>query len=316
MTTHKQLHVILGTGALGQSVMRELLTHNVQIRMVNRSGKGMVPKGVELVAANAYNPELVVAVTQGATVVYQCAQPDYTQWPTLFPKLQDSIVQGVATNGAKLIVGDNLYMYGPVKGAMHEDLPNAATTRKGRTRAQMTEALLKAHEQGLIQVAIARGSDFYGSGVLNSAMGDRIFPAVLAGKAAEGIGNLDALHTYTFIDDFGKALVILGKYEKALGQIWHVPNAETVSTRQFLTIAFQQAGYPPKMNETGKLMMRLGGLFIAGARETVEMMYEFEEPFVVNHNKYVQAFGNHSTPLETGIARTLAWYSEHLKQKK
>lgn len=315
MTTHEQLHVILGTGALGQAVMRELLTRNVQIRMVNRSGKKIVLESVEIVAADAYDLKSVQAVTQGATVVYQCAQPDYTQWPTLFPKLQDSIVQGVAASGAKLIVGDNLYMYGLVNGAMDEDLPNAATTRKGRTRAQMSEALLKAHQQGLIQVAIARGSDFYGPGVLNSAMGDRIFPAVLAGKTAESVGDIDAPHTYTFIEDFGKALVILGEQEKALGQIWHIPNAETVTTRQFLTLAFQQAGHPPKMNGMGKFMMRLGGLFIPGARETVEMMYEFEEPFVVNHNKYVQAFGNHATPLEAGIARTLAWYSEHLKQK-
>jgi nucleoside-diphosphate-sugar epimerase len=281
--------------------------------MVNRSGQVTLPESVEIIAADAYDPASIHAVTQGATVVYQCVQPAYTQWTTLFQKLQDSIVKGVAASSTKLVVGDNLYMYGAVNEPLHEDLPNAATTRKGRTRAQMSEALLKAHQQGIVPVAIARGSDFYGRGVLASVMGDRIFPAVLTGKTAEGVGNLDVLHTYTFIDDFGKALVVLGEQEKALGQIWHVPNAETVTTRQFLTLAFQQAGHPPKMNGMGKFIMRLGGLFIAGARETVEMMYEFDEPFIVNHNKYVQAFGNHATPLEIGISRTLAWYSENWK---
>jgi nucleoside-diphosphate-sugar epimerase len=308
---NSELHVIFGTGPLGQAVMRELLTRNVRIRMVNRSGKATVPESVEVIGADAYDSQNTCAVTQGATVVYQCAQPTYTQWPTLFPKLQSSIVQGVAASGAKLIVGDNLYMYGAVKGLLREDLPNAAKTRKGRTRAQMAEALINAHQQGVVRVAIARGSDFYGPGVLDSVMGDRVFPAILTGKTASAVGNLDLLHTYTFIEDFGKALVILGEREEALGQIWHVPNAETITTREFLTLAFEEAGHLPKMSGMGKFMMRLGGIFIPGARETVEMIYEFEQPFVVDHSKYVQAFGNHATPIDKGIQRTLEWYRHH-----
>ncbi len=308
---NSELHVIFGAGPLGQAVMRELLTRNVRIRMVNRSGKATVPESVEVIGADAYDSQNTRAVTQGATVVYQCAQPAYTQWQTLFPKLQSSIVQGVADSGAKLIVGDNLYMYGSVKGLLREDLPNAAKTRKGRTRAQMAEALIDAHQQGIVRVAIARGSDFYGPGVLDSVMGDRVFPAILAGKTASAVGNLDLPHTYTFIEDFGKALVMLGEQEEALGQIWHVPNAETITTREFLTLAFEEAGHLPKMSGMGKFMMRLAGIFIPGARETVEMMYEFEQPFVVDHSKYVQAFGNHATPINKGIQRTLEWYCYH-----
>jgi nucleoside-diphosphate-sugar epimerase len=307
---NSELHVVFGTGPLGQAVMRELLTRNVRIRMVNRSGKAIVPKSVEVIVADAYNSKDTRRVTQGATAVYQCAQPAYTEWPTLFPKLQSSIVQGVAASGAKLIVGDNLYMYGLVKGLLREDLPNAAKTRKGRTRAQMAEALIEAHQQGIVRVAIARGSDFYGPGVLDSVMGDRVFPAILAGKTASAVGNLDLPHTYTFIDDFGKALVVLGEQEEALGKIWHVPNAETITTREFLSLAFEEAGQFPKMSGMGKFMMRIGGIFIPGARETVEMMYEFEQPFVVDHSKYTQAFGNHATSLHKGIQQTLAWYQQ------
>ena len=280
--------------------------------MVNRRGKATVPESVEVIATDAYDSQNIYAVTQGATVVYQCAQPAYTQWQTLFPKLQSSIVKGVAASGSKLIVGDNLYMYGSVKGLLREDLPNAAKTRKGRTRAKMAEELINAHQQGVVRVAIARGSDFYGPGVLDSVMGDRVFSAVLAGKTASAVGNLDLPHTYTFIDDFGKTLVMLGEQEKALGQIWHVPNAETITTREFLTLAFEEAGQLPKMSGMGKLMMRIGGFFIPGARETVEMMYEFEQPFVVDHSKYVQAFGNHSTSLPIAIQHTLAWYRQHI----
>ncbi len=33
------------------------------------------------------------------------------------------------------------------------------------------------------------------------------------------------------------------------------------------------------------------------------MLYEFEEPFVVDHSKFKQAFGEHATPLKGGDRR-------------
>lgn len=311
MTPNQELHVIFGTGPLGQAVMRELVTQKKRIRMVNRSGQAVVPNEVEVIAADAYDPASTKAVTADASVVYQCAQPAYTQWTEKFPALQAAIVDGVAANDAKLIVGDNLYMYGLVNKPMREDLPNVPTTRKGGTRALMAEALLEAHRKNRIRVAIGRGSDFFGPQVLGSVMGERIFPAVLTGKAASAVGNIDLPHTYTFINDFGKALVVLGERDEALGQIWHVPNPETVTTRQFLEIAFKEVGHPAKINSMGKFMMWLGGLFIPEARESVEMMYEFENPFVVDHSKYVQMFGTHATPLREAIRQTLEWYRSH-----
>lgn len=55
-------------------------------------------------------------------------------------------------------------------------------------------------------------------------------------------------------------------------------------------------------------MMSLGGLFIPAARETAEMMYEFEKPFVVDSSKFERTFGLKATPLPEAIAQTVAWY--------
>ena len=38
------------------------------------------------------------------------------------------------------------------------------------------------------------------------------------------------------------------------------------------------------------------------------MLYEFEEPFVVDHSKFEKAFGEHATPLKEAIADTVRWY--------
>jgi hypothetical protein len=42
----------------------------------------------------------------------------------------------------------------------------------------------------------------------------------------------------------------------------------------------------------------------------VEMMYEFEEPFVVDHSRFEAAFGNGATPHPDAIRETVAWYKE------
>lgn len=301
-------HIILGTGAVGRAIMKELLAQGEPILMVNRTGKGSFPTGVEVKAGDAYDANAIASLTKEADIVYQATQPAYTQWPEKFPALQQSIIEGVSRNNAKLVIADNLYSYGKVEGLIHEKLPHKTKTRKGKTRALMAEAALSAHQSGKLQISIGRASDFFGPYVLGSIMGERVFKPILQGKAASIPGNPDLPHTLTFIEDFGRALVILGQQEEALGQIWHVPSAPTLSMRQFLSIAFKQLGKPSKIAATNKLTMRMAGLLIPEAKETVEMMYEFEKPFIVDHSKFITTFRDTSTPHDEAIEKTLAWY--------
>jgi nucleoside-diphosphate-sugar epimerase len=310
---NKQLQVIFGTGPLGQAVMRELLTRdNVTIRMVNRSGnRGAIPAQVEILASDAYDAEKVKQVTAGASVVYQCAQPKYTEWREKFPPLQRAILEGTAANDAKLIIGDNLYMYGATDGQpIHENLPYAAKGHKGRTRAAMAKEILDAHKSGKIRAALARGSDFYGEGVRYSAMGERVFDALLQGKAAQFIGNVDLPHTYTYIGDFGKAMVILGENDEALGKAWHVPNAPTMTTRQMIEIIAAEIGVKAKISAMPKIMFAALSLVHPMLRELREMMYEFEEDYILDHSQFEATFGNIATPMDEAIRLTVAWYRE------
>lgn len=308
MPSESNLNVVLGSGPLGRAVMKELLARGKTVKLVNRSGKGSFPTSVALTAADIYDPANVRDACQGAAVVYLCAAPNYAHWPDQFPPLARAVVTGLSGSGSKLVFGDNLYMYGEVSGPIHENLPHAATTRKGRTRAQVADLLMEAHASGKVSVAIGRGSDFFGPYVTGSMMGERTFRPILAGKAAEGAGNIDLPHTYTFIEDFGKALVVLGENPEAFGQVWHVPNAETLTTRQFITLAFEIAGLPVRISRLSRAKLLVASLFVPDAREMVEMLYEFEKPFVVDSSKFARAFGVSATPLREAIANTLAWY--------
>jgi nucleoside-diphosphate-sugar epimerase len=138
----------------------------------------------------------------------------------------------------------------------------------------------------------------------------------LNGKPAKITGRSDLPHTHTYVKDFGRALVILGERDEADGQAWHVPNDQPDMTQGDLVRLFaEEAGVEPKMSSMGRLMMSIGGLFIPEAKETVEMMYEFEKPFVIDSSKFENIFGMKATPIREAIKETVAWYKSHPQEK-
>lgn len=311
-------HVVLGTGAIGRAVAEELIRRGESVRMVNRSGKmDETPAGVEVIASDLYDPAKVREVTSGAQVVYQASQPSYSEWRAKFPPLQKSIIDGLSGNDVKLVLVENVYMYGDTHGKpMTEKTPHQSHTRKGRVRGEISNAAFAAHKEGRLRVTAARGGNFFGPWGLDSTMGERVFYPLLRGKPAQLIGRIDIPHTHTYVKDFGKALAILGEREEVDGHVWHVPNDQPRMTQGELVRMFaEEAGVAPKMSSMGKLMMSIGGLFIPEARETVEMMYEFEKPFVIDSNKFEKTLGMNATPLREAIRETVSWYKSHPEKK-
>ncbi|MBE7528121.1 MAG: NAD-dependent epimerase/dehydratase family protein [Ardenticatenaceae bacterium] len=304
--------IIFGSGPLGLSVMDALIERGRQrIIIVSRRGvvNELLPAGVQVIAADATNPDNVAQLCAGADVVFHCAQPAYTEWPEKFLPITNGILQGVSRTSARLVMGDNLYMYGATNGQpIHEDLPYAATGHKGKTRAAMARTVLEAHQTGKVRATIGRGSDFYGPRVLDSALGETFFVPALAGKAANVLGNPHLPHSYTYIRDFGRGLVTLSEHEEAYGRAWHIPNAPTISTRQFADLVANEIGRPVKLRAANKWMVAMLGVFVPEIREMKEMYYEFAEPYVVDHSQFAAAFGNHYTPYEEAIRATIAWF--------
>jgi nucleoside-diphosphate-sugar epimerase len=172
----------------------------------------------------------------------------------------------------------------------------------------MSEALFNAHAKGKIRAASGRASDFFGPRALQSALGERVFYPALEGKTAQVLGNPDLLHTYTYVPDIGKALVVLGERDEALGKTWHLPNPETVTTRQIIEMIYKKLNYPTKIKVASKGLIRLIGIFNPIVSELAEMMYEFEEPFLVDDTKFRKLFSLPATPLAKAIGETIEWY--------
>lgn len=204
-------------------------------------------------------------------------------------------------------------MYGETPDRpMTEDTPYRAHTRKGRVRGEISKAAFEAHKDGRLRVTAARGGNFFGPWGTDSTMGARVFYPLLSGRPAQLIGRTDLPHTHTYVKDFGMALVTLGKDDKADGQVWHVPNDQPmISQSEMVRLFAEEAEVELKLNSMGKLMMRIGGWFIPEAKEAIEMMYEFDQSFIVDSSKFEKTFGMTATPIREAIKETIAWYQSH-----
>jgi nucleoside-diphosphate-sugar epimerase len=307
-----QLQVVVGaTGGAGGAVVSELAGGGHRVRAVSRRPAPELPEGVEQLAADAADPAQARTACEGAAVVYHCAQPPYERWAAEFPTLTATIADAAAGAGARLVYADNLYAYGPVDGSLTEDLPWRATTKKGRVRALMAERLLAAHRSGTLQVAIGRSSDYYGPGGANSVVGDILFGAAARGERARWLGRLDVPHSLNYLPDVARALITLGARPEALGEVWHLPAVEPVTGRAFVELIAAALGRPVKVTATSRLALRIAGVFDPRARESAEMLYQWERPFVLDASKFQRAFGPlEPTPHHQAVATTVAWFRE------
>jgi nucleoside-diphosphate-sugar epimerase len=305
-----QLHVVFGTGPIGLATIDHLVARDLPVRVVNRSGDADVPAGVEVVAADATDHDAATTTAAGAAVVYQCLNPEYHRWAEDFPRLQAGIVAACRANGARLVSFENVYMYGDTGGTpMTEDTPTRPHTRKGKVRLAMAEELSALHDAGELDVVTARASDYFGPRALEqSPLGELVIGKALARKSAQVVGDPTQPHSYTFIPDAGRMMAELGTRDDVGGEVFHVPNAPARSTLEIIGMIGERLGTTVKVQTAPKLLLRAMGLFNPTVREVIEMLYEFEQPFVVDSTKAEQRLGLAPTPLDDALAATIAWF--------
>lgn len=304
----QRTHVVIGAGPVARAVVNALAARGLEPAVVTRSGTPI--PGAVVRRADVTDRAAAMAVMAGASVVYQCAEPAYHRWPEEFPALQTAVLDAAASTGALFVAAENLYGYAPPTGPMTESLPLAATTSKGTVRARMWAELEQAHVTGRVRVVAARASDFFGPGVAASAVGEKFFRPLVGGKPVQVVGDPDRLHTYTYVVDYGEAMVRLSETKAAWGRAWHVPNAPTTTTRAFADLAAGlatgMAGTTANLKRVKPWQLRIAGILSPTIREINEMRYEFDADWVVDHAGYESMIGDHSTPLDAAIGHTLA----------
>jgi nucleoside-diphosphate-sugar epimerase len=304
MTTH----LVLGTGAVGAALANHLAAQGHTVRAVNRSGKrDSLDPAVPLGQADLNDPANAASALAGADIVYQVTQPAYTRWEAEFPALQRTILTAAEKAGASVVLADNLYGYGPPRGETLTDAsPQHPTARKGAVRKQMAEEALAAHAAGRVRVALTRPSNYVGAdyGIYR----DLVLDQIAKGKPARVLGRTNQPHSFSYVPDAARAMAAIGTSDDGWGRAWITPVMAPVTQRQLVERLWDALGQHGKPRVTGMrgLAMRGMGLFIPMLRESSEMMYEFDEPFVVSSEDFERVFGWEATSWDDAVAQMAA----------
>jgi hypothetical protein len=111
------------------------------------------------------------------------------------------------------------------------------------------------------------------------------------------------------------ALATLGARPEADGKVWHVPTSWHGTTRELYDRVGVALGVAPlKVMRVPKLLVRGMGLFNPLMREMVEMMYQWEVPYVLDDSKFRKTFGIVATPIEQAVGEVASWARQHYRQ--
>ncbi|KRO72396.1 MAG: NAD-dependent epimerase, partial [Actinobacteria bacterium BACL2 MAG-120920-bin34] len=226
-----------------------------------------------------------------AAAIYNCVNPPYHRWATEWPPIAASFLGYAEKTGAVLVTCSNLYGYGPVDVPMTEDLPLSAQGVKGKVRAQMWLDAKALHDAGRIKATEVRGSDYVCAGE-QSRVGSRVMPKILAGKAAQVLGDIDVKHTWTYPLDVARLMQIVATDPKAWGKAWHVPSNEPKTQQELVSELAAVAGIKnPKLSSVPNVMWNLLALFNPLMKALKETAYQMQRPYILDDSAARKAFG-------------------------
>jgi nucleoside-diphosphate-sugar epimerase len=306
-------HIILGAGPVGRSTASALARRHLDVTVISRTKPAELPAGVRHLAADVLDRPALARACAGATVIYQCLNAPYHRWSELFPPLQAAAVDAARAVKARYVSFENMYAYGmPGPTPFIETQSFAPCTEKGRVRAEMSETLMQLHADGELEVIHVRASDLFGPGLTQSGLGDEVLGRAVRGLGVRGLGHLDAPHTWTFTGDAGETMATAGLRGAAAGRVWHVPSDRPRSQREVVREVGVLLGRSIPLSTTPALVLRLVGLLRPEAGAVVEMLYEFDRPFIVGDEATRAGLGVTHTPFSAALLKTVQWFSMSL----
>lgn len=301
---------ILGSGGpVGTELARALRHYTQNIRLVSRNPEKVHPED-ETCSANLLDSSSVREAVKGSKVVYLTAGLEYKYevWEKQWPKIMQNVIAACKESDARLVFFDNVYMYDE-KSTPHmtEQTPVKPPSRKGAVRARIAEMLMQEVWTGQLEALIARSADFYGPGIENnSILIETVFKPLSEGKKANWLGAADKKHSFTYVPDAAAATALLGNSEEVWNEIWHLPTAARPLTgHEWVQEIAEELGVKPAYRVVSKWMVRLMGFFMPVMKETVEMMYQYEQDYVFDSSKFGKHFDFKPTTYSKGIKQVV-----------
>jgi nucleoside-diphosphate-sugar epimerase len=308
-----KLHTILGAGGTVSNQLVPLLQEKSErVRLVSR--KMHPTANAESVSADVTNYEQLLHAIKGSDIVYLLIglKYDINVWKESWPKIMSNVINACKETESKLVFFDNVYMYGKVDGAMTEETPFNPCSKKGEIRAAIVSQLLNEIKAKNIKAMIARAADFYGPAGFNTSVPNMlVFLNLKKGKKAQWLIDAKVPHSFTYVPDAAQALYMLANSDDAFGQTWHVPTAANPMTgEEFIKEAALDMKTIDNYSVITKWMMQLYGMINHDIKESVEMIYQNQYPYLFDSSKFNNAFRFEPTSYHDGIRETAIWTLE------
>jgi len=290
--------VLSAAGSLGRAVLDSLASGPSRIRgvvfdpsLVERS----YPAAIEIVSANPQNASSLAETFRGATVVYDCFEPRFSNWKHAIKEVTCNALSAPIEAGASLVFASHLLV---------SEVDNVA----------LESDLLNAHDSNLTKTAVARMPQIYGPRVVN-VLWEHIFECAIRGKKAHWLGDLDVPRNLLYVDDAARMMTLIGRSPGAYGRRWNLSGPEPITGRRIMELAYRAAGREPRIGSWGRGIMMTGRLLGSDAKEFLELPYDYYKPFILDGSEFAEAFPSTAyTTHPVAVERTIQWFRAVLEK--
>jgi nucleoside-diphosphate-sugar epimerase len=297
---------VIGAGQIGTPVVQRLVERGVQVTWISRTRPRAIPAGVIHKSVDATDAEALARAITGAQAVIAAVNPatyDAQVWRETLPPLQRGLIEAAAKVQVRLVVLDALYAYALDRGPLSPETPELPATQKGQVRKQIADMLAEAQAAGRIRATVLRASDFWGPDLSAALLTREGLAGLKQGKRPFLVGDPDQPHAFSHRDDVVDALVNLALAEADVeGRVFHAPVLH-IAPRALVSAISRALGVQVQPIVTPGWLLRVMGLFSKQMGGMVEMLPQWQAPYLVDDRGYCERFGTQAVSLDDGVAQ-------------
>lgn len=301
-----QQFVVVGAGQIGTPLVARLARAGEPVTWVSRTRPQHVPQGVNHVCLDVRDGAALGRVAAGARALIAAVNPaiyDAQVWAETLPPLHQGLIDGAVAANTRLVLLDGLYLYTIKEGPLTPDTRVDAETEKGKIRMGIAALYSRAREERGLRVSTLRASDFWGPELNQALLTHDGLLGLKRGKRPLLVGDPDAPHAFSHRDDVVEALVALALAEPDVeGKVFHAPVIH-VSQRELVQAFAEAFGVRARPFVAPRWLLRVTGLFVKSVGGIVEMLPQWQAPYLVDDSSFTGRFGTRATSLEEGTQR-------------
>jgi len=297
---------VIGAGQIGTPVVERLVERGIRVTWISRTRPRTVPAGVEHKSVDATDAHALARAIAGSQAMIAAVNPatyDAKVWRETLPPLQRGLIEAAAKAEVRLVVLDALYLYALDRGPLSPETPALPATKKGQVRKQIADMLTEAQASRGVRATVLRASDFWGPDLSAALLTRDGIAGLKRGKRPFLLGDPDQPHAFSHRDDVVSALVSLALAEADVeGRVFHAPVLH-IAPRTLVSTLARALGVRVEPLVTPGWLLRLLGLFSKQMAGLVEMLPQWQAPYLVDDRDYCDRFGVRAVSLDEGIAQ-------------